>query len=369
MPRTARRRVADDPIGAARGAGLRYVVAGGEGGILRQRVGQGFTYRRDGKTVSDDKTLRRIRALAIPPAWRQVWICSDPDGHVQATGRDVRGRKQYRYHPRWRAERDETKFHRMLAFGKALPHLRARVARDVARPGLSREKVLGTVVRLLETTLIRVGNDEYARQNHSFGLTTLQDRHVAITGAEVRFHFRGKSGKEHSVAVHDPRIARIVKRCRDIPGYDLFQFVDESGRRQAVDSAGVNAYIRHTMKDDFTAKDFRTWAGTVLAARALGSGAAPGSEAGTRKAIVAAIGAVAAQLGNTVAVCRKSYIHPAIFDCYRDGELPRRLGTVGPRSLHPGAAALHPDEKAVLSLLQGRLTGVSAARASGSRAA
>jgi DNA topoisomerase-1 len=333
---------------------LRHVVAGAAGGITRQPAGHGFSYHRHGQAVTDEKTLQRIGSLAIPPAWREVWICSDPDGHLQAVGRDARHRKQYRYHPRWRARRDDTKFHRMLAFGKALPRLRARVLRDLARRSLAREKVLATVVRLLETTLIRVGNDEYARQNHSFGLTTLEDRHVAITGADLRFHFRGKSGKEHTVTLHDPRLASIVKQCRDIPGYDLFQFIDESGRRQSVDSADVNDYIREAMGDDFTAKDFRTWAGTVLAARALATGAAAGTEARTRKAIASAIGAVAAQLGNTVAVCRKSYIHPAILDCYREGQLARLFRHGPSPKTKVGAASLRADEKTVLALLQRR---------------
>ncbi|HXI55281.1 MAG TPA: DNA topoisomerase IB [Polyangia bacterium] len=352
---------AADPIASARVAGLKYVRAGSPGGIGRRRAGTGFTYFRGGRSVRDAETLQRIRSLAIPPAWQKVWICPEPNGHLQATGRDARGRKQYRYHPRWRAQRDETKFGRMIAFGKVLPRLRARVAHDMAGPGLSRDKVLATVVSLLERTLIRVGNDEYARDNHSFGLTTLEDRHVVVSGSEVRFHFRGKSGKEHQVTISDPHIARIVKRCRDIPGYELFQYVDDSGQRQTIDSADVNQYIRQIAGDDFTAKDFRTWAGTVLAALALQQFEAVASQARAKKNIVAAIEQVAARLGNTTAVCRKSYIHPAVLDCYLDGELtrPRR----GRRTKASNGASGRPhhglglpaDEAAVLSLLERHL--------------
>jgi DNA topoisomerase-1 len=350
-----------DPIASARVAGLKYVRAGSPGGIERRRAGAGFTYLRGGRSVRDAETLQRIRSLAIPPAWQKVWICPEPNGHVQATGRDARGRKQYRYHPRWRAQRDETKFERMIAFGKMLPRLRARVAHDMAGPGLSRHKVLATVVSLLERTLIRVGNDEYARDNHSFGLTTLEDRHVVVSGSEVRFHFRGKSGKEHQVTISDPRIARIVKRCRDIPGYELFQYVDDSGQRQTIDSADVNQYIRQIAGDDFTAKDFRTWAGTVLAALALQQFEAVASQARAKKNILAAIEQVAARLGNTTAVCRKSYIHPAILDCYLDGELTRPTRgrrtkpAHGANGRHQHDRGLPADEAAVLALLERRL--------------
>jgi DNA topoisomerase-1 len=247
-----------DPILSAKAARLHYVT-GREPGIRRLPAGKGFRYRDSrGKAVRDAETLRRIRSLAIPPAWTDVWICADADGHLQATGRDALGRKQYRYHPRWRSVRDETKYERTIAFGKALPRIRARTERDLARPGLPREKVLATVVRLLETTLIRVGNEEYARQNHSFGLTTMRDRHVKVSGAAVHFAFRGKSGIPHRIDVDDPRLARVVRRCRDVPGQELFQYLDERGERHSIGSADVNEYLHRIGGEEFTAKDFRT---------------------------------------------------------------------------------------------------------------
>ena len=263
----ARRRKAEpqDPIEAAESAGLRY-VSDVMPGIRRKRAGKGFSYvAPDGKTIRDPRSLRRIRALAIPPAYTDVWICSDPSGHIQATGRDARGRKQYRYHPRWREVRDETKFGRMLAFSEVLPAVRAKVDSDLARPGLPREKVLAAVVRLLECTGIRVGNDEYAKANRSFGLTTLRDQHVEVSGSTLRFQFRGKSGKSHDVELSDRRLARIVQRCQALPGEDLFQYVDDEGNRQTIGSGDVNDYLRQASGQDFTAKDFRTWAGTILA--------------------------------------------------------------------------------------------------------
>ncbi len=288
-----------DPAEAAQAVGLVY-VHDDRPGIRRLRHGKGFRYLRpDGTTVRDAETLGRIRSLAIPPAWVDVWICPVANGHLQATGRDARGRKQHRYHPRFRAVRDETKYGRLLAFARALPAIRARVARDMARRGLSRAKVLATVVRLLETTLIRVGNDDYARHNHSYGLTTLQDRHATIDGSELRFEFRGKSGVRHAVALHDRRLARIVKACQDLPGQELFQYVDDDGRRHDVTSGDVNAYLREISSAEFTAKDFRTWAGTVLAARALREFAAFDSQVQAKRNLVKAIESVARQLGNT----------------------------------------------------------------------
>ncbi len=309
----------------------------------------------DGRVVRDPETLRRIKALAIPPAWTEVWICPSSMGHIQATGRDARRRKQYRYHARWRQQRDEAKYGRTIAFGKALPRIRARCKADVALPGLPRAKVLATVVRLLETTFIRVGNDEYARQNNSFGLTTLRDCHVDIAGSEIRFRFRGKSGKQHDVAINDPQLAKIVKRCRDIPGQELFQFVDDDGKRQTIDSADVNDYIREIAGQEFTAKDFRTWAGTVLAAMALQEFRKVDSHAQAKKNIVKAIERVAQRLGNTVTICRRCYVHPAVLDSYMDGEMVKtarkRVEGQMRRSLH----RLPPEEAAVLALLQRRL--------------
>ena len=258
-----------DPVKAAQQAGLRW-MCDDVPGIRRVRAGKGFRYvGADGKAVRDAATLARIRKLVIPPAWRDVWICPSPDGHVQATGRDARGRKQYRYHDQWRQKRDETKYDKMLLFGLALPKIRARVDEDLALPGLPRDKVLATVVRLLETTLIRVGNEEYARANGSFGLTTLRSRHVDVAGSTIRFHFRGKSGKRHRVAVHDRRLARIIRRCQDLPGHELFQYVDDDGALHPIDSQDVNDYLKEITHQDITAKDFRTWNGTVLAAAAL----------------------------------------------------------------------------------------------------
>jgi DNA topoisomerase-1 len=324
-------------------------------GIKRRRVGGGFAYKNpDGTPIRDSKMLRHIKALAIPPAWSDVWICPRADGHIQATGRDARGRKQYRYHPRWRAIRDATKYHRLIAFGEALPQLRACLERDLARPGLPRDKVLAAVVRFLETTFIRIGNTEYARQNGSFGLTTLRNRHVQIMGATIQFQFRGKSGIHHTVRLNDRRLATIVKRCQDLPGYELFQYVDPEGQCQTIDSADVNAYLRLTTGQDFTAKDMRTWAGTVLTACALWSYGASTSQTQAKQHIVQAIDGVARRLGNTRAVCRKCYVHPSVLDAYLDCSLftvplPHEVVDRGP--LVPG---LQPEEMAVLTLLKQR---------------
>ena len=306
---------------SARSAGLHY-VCDGTPGIKRLRRGKAFHYvHPDGSPVRERRTLGRIRALAIPPAWREVWICCRDDGHLQATGRDARNRKQYRYHPRWREVRDETKYGRMIPFALALPRIRRRVARDLARPGLPREKVLATVVRLLEATRMRVGNEEYARENDSFGLTTLRERQVRVHGSTVRFRFRGKSGVEHEVELADRRLARIVRRMQDLPGEELFRYVSDDGETRRVESADVNAYIRHISGDDFTSKDFRTWAGTVLAARALGGAPPCGSQTQGRRNVAEAIETVAKSLGNTKAVCRKCYVHPAVLESYLEGRL------------------------------------------------
>ena len=305
----------------ARAAGLRYVSDALEG-IARRPAGQGFRYiRADGRAVRDAATLARIRSLAVPPAWREVWICAREDGHLQATGRDARRRKQYRYHPRWREVRDETKYARLAAFAAALPRIRSRVRRDLARPGLSREKVLAAVVRLLETTFVRIGNEEYARDNASFGLTTLREEQVRVEGATLRFRFRGKSGVPHSIALTDRRLARIVRRMLDLPGYELFQYVDDGGETRAIESTDVNAYLREISGEDLTSKDFRTWAGTRLCARALRALEPPRSTAEGRRNVGRAIEAVAAELRNTKAVCRKCYVHPVVIDAYLEGRL------------------------------------------------
>ncbi|MBV9787204.1 MAG: DNA topoisomerase IB [Chloroflexi bacterium] len=344
-----------DPVQSAKAAGLRY-VSDEMPGIRRKRAGKNFSYiGLDGKPIRDPKELQRIKSLGIPPAYTDVWICPLPNGHIQATGRDAKGRKQYRYHARWREVRDETKYGRMLAFGAALPRIRERVDQDLKLPGLSREKVLATVVRLLSTTLIRVGNDEYAKQNKSFGLTTMRDRHVEVNGATVKFRFRGKSGKNHSIALTDRRLAKIVQRCRDIPGYELFQYIDDDGERQTIDSADVNEYLREITGQDFTAKDFRTWAGTVLATLALQEAEVFESETQAKKQIAQAITSVAERLGNTPSICRKCYVHPAVIDSYLDGTMIESLQQRVEQELYDAAEGLEPEERAVMRLLKRRL--------------
>jgi DNA topoisomerase-1 len=346
-----------DPTQSAKAEGLRY-VNDVQPGIRRRRQGKGFIYSGpSGRPVRDPNTLNRIKALAVPPAWKDVWICPSASGHLQATGRDARGRKQYRYHARWRSTRDESKFAHTLAFARALPAIRRNVRRDLKLPTLHREKVLAAVVQLLETSFIRVGNPEYARDNGSFGLTTMRDRHVSISGETLRFRFRGKSGKAHSVEIRDRRLAKIVSRCQDIPGQELFQYVDEHGQRRKVESGDINAYLREVSGGDFTAKDFRTWAGTVLAARALRQGERFSSARQARKNIVRAMEEVARQLGNTPAICRKSYVHPAILDSYQEGvwwPLPKRCH--GRRATRR-ANGWPREEKAVLRVLEQRLAG------------
>jgi DNA topoisomerase-1 len=353
MPRGRASATQVDPALSARAAGLRY-VSDRTKGITREMTSLGFAYHApDGSRITDEESLDRIRRLAVPPAWTDVWICPSPKGHLQATGRDARGRKQYRYHPRWRVVRDETKYDRMIAFAEALPTIRKRTEQDLARPGLPREKVLATVVQLLEKTLIRVGNDEYAKANGSYGLTTMRDKHVEVSGSKVHFEFRGKSGKSHTIDVRNRKLAHIVKRCRDLPGYELFQYVDESGERQVIDSADVNDYLREISGQDFTAKDFRTWVGTVLAARALQTFEPCSSDTAAKRNVGTAIEAVAGLLGNTKSVCRKSYIHPAIVDAYMDRSLLEVLGTRADAALDD-LSDLQPDERAVLKFLRER---------------
>jgi DNA topoisomerase-1 len=313
--------VSVDPIQSAREAGLRYVSDEGPG-IRRKRAGKGFSYiGPDGEVLRDAKQLQRIRSLAIPPAWTDVWIAPTPRGHIQATGRDAKGRKQYRYHPAWRAVRDATKYHRMIAFAEALPRLRERVLRDMALPGLPREKVLATVVRLLDETDIRVGNQEYARENESFGLTTLQNQHVEVAGSTLRFQFKGKSGKEHVIEVRDRRVAKIVRRCEELPGQELFQYLDDGGQRRLVESSDVNQYLREVTGQEFTAKDFRTWAGTVVAAHTLRETGAAETKTELKQNINTAVKTAAQRLGNTPTICRKCYVHPSVLDAYEDGSL------------------------------------------------
>lgn len=306
------------PPESARLAHLRY-VSDAAPGITRRRNGKGFMYHDPAGAVLRDKAaLARIEALAVPPAWTEVWICPDPRGHLQATGRDARGRKQYRYHPRWREVRDGTKYGHMLTFGRALPRIRRRVEQDLRRPGLPREKVLAAVVRLMEHTLARVGNPEYARENHSFGLTTLQNRHVRIAGGRIELDFHAKSGLRHHSVVADRKLARILKNCRDLPGSELFQYLDEEGNRHSIESEDLNAYLRDISGAEITAKDFRTWAATNLALFEL---AARREAKPTKRAVVEVVKGVAEQLGNTPAVCRKCYIHPGLLEAYASGAL------------------------------------------------
>ena len=345
-----------EPDKAAKAASLKY-VSDDTPCIRRKKAGTGFTYvGPTGKAIRDEPSLRRIKALAIPPAWTEVWICSDSDGHLQATGFDARGRKQYRYHARFREVREHTKYTKMIAFARALPHVRRRVARDLKKRGLPREKVLAACVRLLETTLIRVGNDQYARSNNSFGLTTLRDRHAAINGSKIRFEFNGKSGIEHEIDLTDPRLAKIVKQCQELPGQELFQYLDDDAQVRDIGSADVNQYIREiTGGEEFTAKDFRTWAGTVLAAMALREVEAFTSQSQAKKNIVRAVEEVAKKLGNTKAVCRKCYIHPEVLNSYLDGTLVQVLTRKAEIKLTRSLKTLKPEEAMVLTLLQQRL--------------
>ncbi len=336
-------------------AHLRY-VDDSEPGIRRKRRGRGFGYvDADGHTIRDRAVISRIRALVIPPAWSDVWICAKANGHLQATGRDARGRKQFRYHSRWRAARDEDKYRNVIDFAKALPRIRRRVNRDLKRRGLPRSKVLAAIVRLLETTLIRVGNEEYARTNGSFGLTTMRDKHADVSDSKVRFDFRGKSGIKHEIDLKDPRLARIVRQCQDLPGQQLFQYVEGKDAVRDVGSSDVNEYLHEISGRDFTAKDFRTWAGTALAAQALREFEDFDSQAAAKRNITRAIERVAERLGNTKTVCRKCYVHPAVIDAYLDHSLVETLQARTERELRKSLPRLPAEEAAVLALLQQRM--------------
>ena len=351
----ARTGVATPPaeVQAAVSAGLRYVTDAGPG-IRRRRSGRGFAYLDDnGRLIRDAREVQRIKSLAIPPAWRNVWICPSPSGHLQATGRDARGRKQYRYHTRWREVRDEAKYDRLPSFAESLPKLRRRVARDLAEPVLSMRKVVAAVVQLLEKTLIRVGNEEYARSNRSFGLTTLESAHARITGSTVRFRFRGKSGKFHDITLSDARLARIVRRCQELPGRHLFQYLDDDGATHDVGSSDVNDYLREAMGQDFTAKDFRTWSGTVLAAQKLCAMESATSATAAKQNVLAAIDQVAESLGNTRAVCRKCYVHPVVLETYASGELFEALpAATSAAASRRNGHGLSRAERAVAALLR-----------------
>ena len=340
-----------DPLASAKAAHLRYVTGRGPG-IIRKRHGKGFAYIGvDGKAVSDKATLQRIRSLVIPPAWENVWICPFEHGHIQAMGRDARGRKQYRYHPRYREVRDETKFGRMLAFGAALPKIREQVDKDLSLHGLPQRKVVAAIVRLLDETCIRIGNEEYAKSNKSFGLTTLRDRHADIQGASVHFHFRGKSNQEHDITLRDRRLATVVKRCQDLPGQELFQYQTETGESARVDSTDVNEYLREITQEDFTAKDFRTWHGTGHMAQNLAALGPARTERETKHNIVEAVKETAKHLGNRPAACRKYYIHPAVFDSYTEQTI---FAVIGNLQDSPSVAVgeLRPLETAVIRLVE-----------------
>jgi DNA topoisomerase I len=342
-----------DPIAAAKAAHLIYVHDEWPG-IRRKRVGTGFAYTGpDGRPVRDPEARARIRSLAIPPAYEDVWICPDPNGHIQATGRDARGCKQYRYHPRWREIRDANKYEEMIEFGRLLPQLRARIAADMAKRGLSREKVLATIVELLQSTLIRIGNDDYARENKSYGLTTLRNRHVAIEGNTLRFEFKGKSGKIWKLKLHDRRIARIVKACHDLPGQALFQYFGEDGKCHSISSSDVNAYLKEISGHDITAKHFRTWAGTLLAATAIGALDPASSLSAGKKKIKAVIEEVAKQLGNTPTICRKCYVHPEVIAAYLENEV--FAGETLDLAASETADGLKPEERQLLAFLDRRL--------------
>jgi DNA topoisomerase-1 len=344
-----------DPQDAAEGAGLVY-VHDDEPGITRRRAGKGWSFRKpDGSAVKDLAEIARIRKLAIPPAYTDVWICPDPRGHIQATGRDAKGRKQYRYHQAFREVRDGAKYEHVTAFAEALPIIRATVKQHMALQGLVRNKVLATVVYLLETTLIRVGNEDYAKQNESYGLTTLRGPHVDVHGADLRFEFKGKSNKVWKLKLHDRRVAKIVKACHDLPGQQLFQYVDHEGQRHGVTSHDVNDYLREITGRDITAKDFRTWAGTVLAALALSEFGAIDTEAKAKKNVRAAIERVSARLGNTATICRKCYVHPTIVNSYMSGELLLEIKQEVDTELRENLPQLKPEEAAVLALLERRI--------------
>ena len=348
--------LAPNPVEVAEDAGLRYVTDD-QPGYTRKRKGDDFEYfDTDGKRIRDETRLLRLRRLAIPPAYTDVWICPMPNGHIQATGRDARGRKQYRYHERWREARDENKYDRMVVFGKALPKIRRRINRDLAQRGLPRSKVLATVVQLLERTFIRIGNDEYAKQNESFGLTTMRNHHVDVKGETLKFRFKGKSGVSHEVDVSDRRLAKIIRQLQDLPGQDVFQYVNGDGKVRDVTSQDVNDYLREITGEEFTAKDFRTWAGTVLAAMALNAQEKFENKTQAKKNVKDAISAVSKILGNTPTVCRKCYVHPDVLETYLDGDMIEGLKQKTEETLAKKLRNMRAEEAAVMSFLQARLT-------------
>jgi DNA topoisomerase I len=344
-----------EPAAAAENAGLIY-VHDHQPGVTRKKAGMGFAYfGPEGEKICDQKTIQRIRKLAVPPAWTDVWITTSPRGHLQATGRDAKGRKQYRYHPRFRETMESTKYEHMLEFAEALPQIRRTVNEHLGLKGLPRDKVLAGVVYLLETTLIRVGNDSYAKENNSYGLTTLRNKHVSVNGSELRFHFKGKSGKTWKLQLRDRRVAKVVRACQDLPGQELFQYLDETGELRGVSSTDVNAYLKAITGRDITAKDFRTWYGTVLAALALQEFQSSDTKVAQKKAVKAAIERVAARLGNTPTICRKCYIHPELLQAHAEGQLLLEAKRRTEQELRDELPGLDPEEAAVLAFLQRRL--------------
>jgi DNA topoisomerase I len=352
--------IAPDPVEVAEDAGLRY-VSDDQPGYTRKAKGKDFEFfETDGKAIRDETRLLRIRRLAIPPAYKDVWICPSPHGHIQATGRDARGRKQYRYHERWREARAENKYDRMLVFAQTLPKIRRRVNKDMAMRDLPQNKVLATVVQLLGRTFIRIGNEEYARENKSFGLTTMQDRHVDVKGAKLSFSFRGKSGVKHEIDVNDRRLANIIRKLQDLPGQDIFQYEDEAGEVRNVTSEDVNGYLQEITGEEFTAKDFRTWAGTVLTAMALSAQGPVENKTQAKENIKVAIAAVAKILGNTPTVCRKCYVHPVVLESYLDGDMIEGLRRKTEEALSENLEDLRAEEAAVMSFLQEKLAQLEA---------
>ena len=343
---------APDPAQVAKSVGLRYVTDASHG-IARNRVGKHFSYvGLDGKPIRDPVELQRIKKIGIPPAWINVWICPTDRGHILATGRDAKGRKQYRYHPLWREVRDETKYDKLISFGESLPGLREQVEHDLALHGLPYEKVIATIVRLLDTTLIRVGNEEYVRENGSYGLTTMLNKHVKVDQAQLHFHFKGKSGREHRIDVKDRQLARIVKRLQSLPGQELFQYIDEDKVPRSVESNDVNDYLRQTSGQEFTAKDFRTWGGTVIASIMLQQLGAFDSETQGKRNITEAIKTTAQRLGNTPAICRKCYIHPGVIDAYMDGSLVNFFKQYDKHARKHAQEGLSDEESKVLAFLE-----------------
>jgi DNA topoisomerase-1 len=347
--------VATDPVEVAEEAGLRY-VSDDQPGYTRKSKGGDFEYfDTEGKAIRDEARVLRIRRIAIPPAYKDVWICPSPNGHIQATARDARGRKQYRYHERWREARDENKYDRILVFGHALPKIRRQINQDMGLRDLPRNKVLATVVHLLGRTFIRIGNEEYARENQSFGLTTMRNRHVDVKGARLRFSFKGKSGVKHEIDVNDRRLANIIRKLQDLPGQDVFQYEDEAGEVRNVTSQDVNEYLQEITGEEFTAKDFRTWAGTVLTAMALNAQGPAENEAQAKKNVKDAIAAVAKILGNTPTICRKCYVHPVVLESYLDGDMIEGLRQKTEEALSESLEDLRAEEAAVMSFLQEKL--------------